>query len=151
MSGAGEASGTAMARELLDRYHHLDEAGRLWFFETLARDYGPDRARLAEAIESWRAQPTDEDASDLHFASEPRRQELIRRLNRAPGGTSELVAMRADLLLLIKGHTELAALDRDLVHLLASWFNRGFLVLRRIDWSTPANILEKIITLRSGA
>ena len=39
----------------------------------------------------------------------------------------------------------LAALDRDVVHLLASWFNRGFLVLRRIDWSTPANILEKII------
>jgi malonyl-CoA decarboxylase len=145
LSGLGEASGTAMARELLDRYHHLDEAGRLSFFETLARSYGPDREKLAEAIETWRAQPSDEDASDLHFASEPRRQELIRRLNRAPGGTSELVAMRADLLLLMNGHKELAALDRDVVHLLASWFNRGFLVLRRIDWSTPANILEKII------
>jgi malonyl-CoA decarboxylase len=145
LSGAGEASGTAMAREVLDRYHHLDDAGRLSFFESLARHYGPDRDKLAKAIETWRAQPTDEDASDLHFASEPRRQELIRRLNRAPGGTSDLVAMRADLLLLMNGHKELAALDRDVVHLLASWFNRGFLVLRRIDWSTPANILEKII------
>ena len=145
LSGRGEASGTAMAREVLDRYHHLDEAGRLSFFETLARSYGPDREKLAQAIETWRAQPTDDDASDLHFASEPRRQELIRRLNRAPGGTSDLVAMRADLLLLMNGHKELAALDRDVVHLLASWFNRGFLVLRRIDWSTPANILEKII------
>ncbi len=85
------------------------------------------------------------DASDLHFASEPRRQELIRRLNRAPGGTSDLVAMRADLLDHLNGDKDLAALDRDVVHLLASWFNRGFLVLRRIDWSTPANILEKII------
>jgi len=145
LSGRGEASGTAMAREVLDRYHQLDEAGRLRFFETLARRYGPDRERLAEAIEAWRAQPSDDDASDLHFASEPRRQELIRRLNRAPGGTGELVAMRADLLLLMHQHKDLAALDRDIVHLLASWFNRGFLVLRRIDWSTPANILEKII------
>ena len=145
LSGRGEASGTAMAREVLDRYHHLDKAGRLSFFWDLARNYGPDRERLAQAIETWRAQPNDDDASDLHFASEPRRQELIRRLNRAPGGTGELVAMRADLLDLMNGDKDLAALDRDIVHLLASWFNRGFLVLRRIDWSTPANILEKII------
>ena len=145
LSGRGEASGTAMAREVLDRYHHLDEAGRLSFFGDLARNYGPDRERLAHAIETWRAQPNDDDASDLHFASEPRRQELIRRLNRAPGGTSGLVAMRADLLDLLNGDKDLAALDRDVVHLLASWFNRGFLVLRKIDWSTPANILEKII------
>jgi malonyl-CoA decarboxylase len=145
LSGRGEASGTAMAREVFDRYHTLDDAERLAFFETLTRDFGPDREKLAEAIEAWRAQPSDEDASDLHFASEPRRQELIRRLNRTPGGTSELVAMRTDLLRLMKGHRDLAALDRDIVHLLSSWFNRGFLVLRRIDWSTPANILEQII------
>src|SRR2546429_3475368 len=75
LSGRGEASGTAMAREVLDRYHHLDAAGRLAFFEALARDYGPDRERLSQAIESWRMQPSDDDASDLHFASEPRRQE----------------------------------------------------------------------------
>ncbi len=145
LSGRGEASGTAMAREVLDRYRHLDEASRLAFFEALVCDYGPDRERLAQAIESWRARPSDDDASDLHFASEPRRQELIRRLNRAPGGTSELVAMRADLLHLMSRHKDLAALDRDVVHLLSSWFNRGFLVLRRIDWQTPANILEQII------
>jgi malonyl-CoA decarboxylase len=145
LSGRGEASGTAMAREVLDRYHHLDDASRVAFFEALVRDFGPDREKLSQAIESWRAQPSDEDASELHFASEPRRQELIRRLNRAPGGTSELVEMRADLLGLLNGYKDLAALDRDVVHLLSSWFNRGFLVLRKIDWSTPANILEKII------
>ncbi len=145
LSGRGEASGIAIAREVLDRYRQLDEAGRLAFFEMLARSYGPDRERLSQAIEAWRAQPSDEDASDLHFASEPRRQELIRRLNRAPGGTSELVALRADLIDLLNRHRDLAALDRDVVHLLSSWFNRGFLVLRRIDWQTPANILEQII------
>jgi malonyl-CoA decarboxylase len=145
LSGRGEASGTAIAQEVLDRYHDLDEAERLAFFEALARKFGPDREKLSQAIESWRAQPNDADAGDLHYASEPRRQELIRRLNRAPGGTSELVSMRADLLSLVNGHKDLAALDRDVAHLLSSWFNRGFLVLRRIDWSTPANILEQII------
>ncbi|WP_407156059.1 malonyl-CoA decarboxylase [Bradyrhizobium sp. STM 3557] len=145
VSGAGEASGTAMARDVLDGYHDLDAEGQKAFFTALVHNFGPDTAKLAKAIESWRAKPTDEGASALHFASEPRRQELIRRLNRAPGGTGELVAMRTDLLGLMKGHPELAALDRDVVHLLSSWFNRGFLVLRRIDWSTPANILEQII------
>ncbi|SDN66873.1 malonyl-CoA decarboxylase [Afipia sp. GAS231] len=145
LSGRGEASGIAIARDVFDGYHELDAAGRQSFFAALARDFGPDREKLSQAIESWRAQPSDDDASDLHFASEPRRQELIRRLNRAPGGTSELVSMRADLLSLMKGNKDLAALDRDVVHLLSSWFNRGFLVLRRIDWSTPANILEQII------
>jgi malonyl-CoA decarboxylase len=145
LSGRGEASGIAIARDVFDGYQQLDTAGRQIFFAALARDYGPDREKLSQAIELWRAQPSDDDASDLHFASEPRRQELIRRLNRAPGGTSELVSMRADLLSLMKNNKDLAALDRDVVHLLSSWFNRGFLVLRRIDWSTPANILEQII------
>ena len=145
VSGAGEASGTAMARDVLDGYHDLDAEGRKAFFTALVHDFGPDKTRLAKAIEDWRAAPSDEGASALHFASEPRRQELIRRLNRAPGGTPELVAMRTDLLDLLKANPELAALDRDIVHLLSSWFNRGFLVLRKIDWSTPANILEQII------
>ena len=145
LSGRGEASGTAMAREVLDRYHDLDEAGRIAFFTALARSYGPDQDKLQQAIDSWRASPTEDNVSDLHFASEPRRQELFRRLNRAPGATSELVTMRADLLDVKDGHRDLVALDRDVVHLLSSWFNRGFLVLRRIDWSTPAIILEKVI------
>lgn len=145
LSGRGEASGTAMARDVLDGYHELDADGRLAFFQELARRYGPDHERLKLALEAWDNYPSDADASDLHFASEPRRQELFRRLNRAPGGTGELVQMRADLLGLLKGRGDLVALDRDVVHLLSSWFNRGFLVLRKIDWSTPANILEQII------
>ena len=145
LSGRGEATGTAVAREVLDRYHELEDTARLTFFEALARDFGPDRQRLSKAIEAWQAQPGDGNGSLVHFASEPRRQELIRRLNRAPGGTADLVAMRSDLLTHLDGRKDLAAVDRDVVHLLGSWFNRGFLVLRRIDWSTPANILEQII------
>jgi malonyl-CoA decarboxylase len=145
LSGRGEASGTVIARGVLDRYQSLDAAGRLTFFETLAQKYGPDREKLEQAIEAWREAPTEDGAGELHFSSEPQRQELFRRLNRAPGATSELVQMRADLLDLKNSHKDLAVVDRDLVHLLSSWFNRGFLVLRRIDWSTPAIILEKVI------
>ena len=150
LSGRGEASGTAMASEVLDRYRDLDVDQRRAFFSALSQKFGPDRDKVNKAIEAWMADPGDGNGGALHFASEPRRQELIRRLNRAPGGTADLVEMRADLLDLMNGDKKagdknLAALDRDVVHLLGSWFNRGFLVLRRIDWSTPANILEKII------
>src|SRR6201996_999566 len=150
LSGRGEASGTAMASEVLDRYRDLNAEERRTFFKALSQNFGPDRNRVNKAIEAWMAEPGDGNGGALHFASEPRRQELIRRLNRAPGGTADLVEMRADLLDLMNGDKQasdknLAALDRDVVHLLGSWFNRGFLVLRRIDWSTPANILEKII------
>ncbi|MDB5521626.1 MAG: Malonyl-CoA decarboxylase [Tardiphaga sp.] len=145
LSGRGEASGTAIARQILDGYRALDSDGRVGFFEALARNYGPDADRLTKALDAWRDAPDGADAADLHFASEPRRQELFRRLNRAHGATHQLVSMRADLLDLRTGRKDLATLDRDLVHLLSSWFNRGFLVLRRIDWSAPAIVLEKVI------
>jgi malonyl-CoA decarboxylase len=123
----------------------LSDEGRRDFLQHLARDYGPDRARLETAIDAYRAEPTEINALHLHDAAEPRRQELIRRLNQAPGGTAALVHMREDIFRHERAWPELAALDADFRHLFSSWFNRGFLVLRPIDWNTPANILEKII------
>ncbi|HWG03644.1 MAG TPA: malonyl-CoA decarboxylase [Beijerinckiaceae bacterium] len=145
VSGRGEASGMALAAEILDRYQELDADARLTFFEALAEKFGPDEERLHKAVEAWQRSPGADRSADLHFVSEPRRQEFFRRLNRAPGATAALVRMRADLIALRGSHPALMPVDRDLAHLLASWFNRGFLVLRRIDWSTPAIVLEKII------
>jgi malonyl-CoA decarboxylase len=76
---------------------------------------------------------------------EPPRQELFRRLNLAPGGTRALVGMREDLIEHGYSDPDLVSVEDDLVHLLSSWFNRGFLVMQRITWSTPADILERII------
>lgn len=145
LSGQGEASGVALAQEILAAYAGLRSGERIAFFETLAQDFGPDAARLDKALAAHAAHPDARSVAEIHFASEPRRQELIRRFNRAPGATARLVAMRADLLGFLRRRPDLAEVDRDFVHLFASWFNRGFLVLRRIDWSTPANVLEKII------
>jgi malonyl-CoA decarboxylase len=145
LGGKGEASGTAMARRVLDIYETLSREEQLIFFEALAEDFGPDEALFEAAVEEWRQTGSETAATDLHFASEPKRQELFRRLNRAPDGTRTLVNMRADLLKLARGSPDLRRVDRDLAHLFSSWFNRGFLVLRRIDWSSPASVLEKII------
>ena len=146
LSGRGEASGAALARDILSRFAELTTGPRIAFFEALAERFGPDPARMETAIAAWRAQPDDQTAADVHAASEPRRQELFRRLNLAPGGTAALVRMREQLMdVLAHRDDDLGQVDADFVHLFSSWFNRGFLVLRRIDWSTPAIVLEKII------
>jgi len=143
LSRRGEASGTAIALDVLDQYARLDEAGRLTLFEMLAKQFGPDRKKLEQVVAAWHSNTATE--SDIHFASEPRRQELFRRLNRAPGGTTALVRIREQLLTCLSSKPELTIVDRDMAHLFFSWFNRGFLVLKPIDWTSPVNILERII------
>src|ERR1041384_505795 len=117
LSGRGEASGVALAREILRRYDELTTGPRIAFFEALATRFGVDRAALAKAVEAWKQSPTDEAAADLHVAAEPRRQELLRRLNLAPGGTAALVEMREQLLDAMDHRDDLAAVDADFVHL----------------------------------
>ncbi|MBS9476536.1 malonyl-CoA decarboxylase [Ancylobacter radicis] len=145
LSGRGEASGVALAADILTRYAHMKTGESIAFFEVLAEKFGPDSQRLAAALDSYARDGVAKAAAELHQASEPRRQELFRRFNLAPGGTLSLVRMRENLMEAMVRRRDLAEVDRDFAHLFASWFNRGFLVLKRIDWSTPANVLEKII------
>ena len=145
LTGRGEASGVALAREILVQYAELTIGPRIAFFEALAHTFGHDHARIDSAIAAWRASPDSESASELNLAAEPRRLELFRRLNLAPNGTAALVRMREQVLDAMDHRDDLGVIDSDFVHLFASWFNRGFLVLRRIDWSTPAIVLSKII------
>jgi malonyl-CoA decarboxylase len=144
LSRRGEASGVALAGSLVAAFAAAAPQERLAFLLLLAKRFGPDREAVAAAMEAvQRDEPNALEA--LHAAAEPRRQELLRRLNLAPGGTAALVRMREELLNHLKAHPELRAVDADFAHLFGSWFNRGFLVMRPIDWTTPANILEKII------
>jgi malonyl-CoA decarboxylase len=145
LSGRGEASGAALARDLLAVLRGLDAEARLALYRHLAAGFTPDEARLKAAAAAYLAEPTPARAAALADAAEPPRQELLRRMNHAQGGTLALVRMREELLGLLRAHPELKPLDEDLRHLFASWFNRGFLELRRIDWNTPAAVLEKLI------
>ena len=145
LSSRGEASGMALAAEILQQWSRLSEDEQRDFMLLLFEKFGPDSKRLDAAIETYRAERTARAVLELHRAAEPRRQELIRRLNLAPNGISTLVGMREQLLRLKADTPDLETVDADFAHLFASWFNRGFLILRPIDWSTPAHILEKII------
>ncbi|MDX3926330.1 MAG: malonyl-CoA decarboxylase [Shinella sp.] len=145
LSSRGEASGMALAKDILDRWQRFDAEGQRDFMLLLLSRFGPDTERLERAIDAYRAEPGPKALLELHIAAEPRRQELIRRLNLAPGGIATLVRMREILLKLKVDNPDLDAVDADFAHLFGSWFNRGFLVLRPINWSTPADILEKII------
>jgi len=145
LTARGEASAVARAAEILEDYAALDARGRLAFLKILANAFIAEPERLDRAIEEYRARPDAVSARNLHDAAEPRRQELLRRLNLAPGGTAALVRMREDVLRQLAGAPDLRPLDADFAHLFTSWFNRGFLLLRRIDWQTPAAVLEKII------
>ena len=145
LSGRGEISGMRRAGDILARYSDMDQAARTGFFRWMASALDVDTGRIMETAQAYRDAPGADSYAALAAASEPPRQELLRRLNQAPGATRDLVRMRLDLLRLLRHHPELAALDIDFSHLFRSWFNRGFLVLRPIDWHTPANILEKIV------
>ena len=145
LSSRGEASGMALAKDILDRWQRLDAEGQRDFMLLLLSAFGPNTERLERAIDTYRAEPAPKALLELHIAAEPRRQELIRRLNLAPNGIATLVGMREILLKLKVDNPDLDAVDADFAHLFGSWFNRGFLVLRPINWSTPADILEKII------
>jgi malonyl-CoA decarboxylase len=145
LGGRGEASGIALSREILQRYGAMDEEAQIAFFECLHRDFAPDPEAIREAADAYLDTHAVQDFLTLAAVVEPPRQELLRRLNMAPHATEELVAMRADLLGLLADRPMLRDVDADFRHLLSSWFNRGFLRLERIDWHTPADILEKLI------
>ncbi len=145
VSTRGEASGVALASRVLAEFEKLDGDGRLDFYLELAERFDCDPARVKAAADLFAEDSTPEALSELMEAVESPRQELFRRLNLAPGGTEALVELRRDLLTVMKKTPTLRRIDLDLAHLFASWFNRGFLMLRPIDWSTPASVLEKII------
>lgn len=144
-SSRGEASGVALASAIIERYRDLDDASRLDYLSWLNESLAPDARRLEAAARAYLDDPSDGRIIELSHAVEAPRQEFLRRLNQAPGATSAIVAMRADLLASGRHRHDLRSLDTDLVHLLTSWFNRGFLEMRSITWSTPADILERII------
>jgi malonyl-CoA decarboxylase len=145
LSERGEASGALVARQLHEALGALDAGDRHGFQHYVATQFQPDKAALRAAAQRYLADGTAEAAAALAQAADPPRQELLRRMNMAPGGTGALVAMRSEINARLRSEPELKLLDTDLQHLFASWFNRGFLELRRIDWQTAAAVLEKLI------
>lgn len=145
LGSAGETTRQVIAQEILSRFEALEDGKKLEFFRHIATQMNIDPEHVRTTLDEYERAPGKASYRAFAEAVEPKRQELIRQLNKVPGATGNLVKMRADLLRLGLKEPELAALDLDFRHLFASWFNRGFLVLRPISWESPAHILEKII------
>jgi malonyl-CoA decarboxylase len=144
----GEISARNRAAKLAETYLEADEAGRLEFLRTLA-GFDADSAGVAAAYAKVQAagDPADRAAATaaLRRALESPRLRLLTQFTTIPDGMKFLVDLRGSLLARSKSEKLLAALDSDLRGLLASWFDLGFLELRRIDWSSPASLLEKLV------
>lgn len=145
----GEASGLALAYEVVADYQALDDANRLLFFEALADDFSADSDAVLAAADGYKRNPTEANLSALARAAEAPRIKLFRRMNMAPDATPVLVKMRGAMIQALDDLPQLKAVETDLKHQFISWFNRGFLELRVIDWNTPASILERIIQYES--
>ena len=145
ISERGEVSGAVIARDALAAYNALPKVARPSFYDALAAEFTPDTAELEQTYQAYHSQPTQANLIRLQRCVEAPRQELFRRLNTATGGTATLVGMRREVIGALKAHPEWEGIDADLEHLFSSWFNRGFLALERIDWYTPAIVLEKLI------
>ncbi|MDQ6679979.1 MAG: malonyl-CoA decarboxylase, partial [Pseudomonadota bacterium] len=145
LSERGDANSGAIASELVQRFSRLGELRQLEFFDHLAREFSPSPQLVLASAQAYAGQASAENLMRLSEAVEPPRQELLRRINRVPGGTAVIVAMRRTLLQSLRKRPELRALEADFVHLLSSWFNPGFLEMQKVDWGSPARLLEQLI------
>ena len=145
MDSDGEYSSLLLAARILNAFEKLGDEERSDFFQILNNDYDLDIEALKEVVAQYESNPNAQMLDQLTLTAEPRRQELLRRLNLAPEGTRRLVKVRESLLKHKKQNPELGRTDNDFRHLFNAWFNRGFLLMQPIDWTTPAHILEKII------
>ena len=141
----GQSVSFGLAARAISHYKKLDPSSRTEFYEALSTRYDPDVDSITNALEHHKSKRNAETLIELIRATEPPRQELLRRLNRVPSGTSIILKMREEILKNMKSAPALRAVDADFEHLLSSWFNPGFLELKRLDWMTPAHLLEKVI------
>ena len=145
ISNKGAAFGITVARDITELYQTLSIDNKILFFKSINEKYRPSFTKVNEAIDVYKNSQNEKTLSDLFKVSEGKRRELFMRMNMAPNGTSIIVSLREDLLKILKENKDLASLDEDLKHLFKSWFNPGFLKLKKITWDTKAAILEKII------
>jgi malonyl-CoA decarboxylase len=145
LSERGEVSGARIGSEIFSLYESFDNDAQTAFFDGLVEEFSPNSEDIWRAATAYRADPSSANLGQLQRAVEPSRQEVFRRLNVAGPGVAALVRMRRDVLRELDARPHWQGIDADLLHLFRSWFNRGFLELRQIEWRTSAVILEQLI------
>lgn len=154
MSDVGESSMRAVATAALSAYADLDDDGKFRFFSHINTAYDVDAEQVRAAFHQWddvrgTGSHAGEELIELFGAVEPARQQLLRRMNHAPGATLALVEMRSDLRRLMRQHPSFRPLDHDFHHLLTSWFNRGFLRMAEVTWNSPPELRQHLLRYES--
>ena len=143
MSTSGEVSSMVYAEHLLNLIEEQDDKSLIKFLKTLLSNYDIDTKKLLKDVKIYSSEKNEQNLKKIRSSSEPKWIELFRRLNSTTNGTFRLVKLRERIRALKE--PELKTFDSGLLNLFKYWFNPSFLVLEKIDWETPANILEKII------
>ena len=143
MSTSGEVSSLVFAEHLLNLIEDLDDNALKKFLKDLLKNYDIDTKVLLRDVKNYSSNKNTENFEKIRISSEPGWIELFRRLNSSSNGTYRLVKLRERIRSL--NDEDLKIFDLRLLKLFKYWFNPSFLVLEKIDWETPANILEKII------
>tara|TARA_B100000941_G_scaffold23252_1_gene13993 strand:- start:646 stop:1908 length:1263 start_codon:yes stop_codon:yes gene_type:complete len=143
MSTTGEVSSLVYSEHLLNLIEKLDDKSLYKFLNHLLSNYDIDTKKLTKDVKNYSSEKNDKNLQKIRISSEPKWIELFRRLNSTSNGTYRLVKLREKIRAM--NNPELKAFDSGLLKLFKYWFNPSFLVLEKIDWETPANILEKII------
>ena len=143
MSTSGEVSSLVFAEHLLNLIEDLDDNGLKKFLKDLLKNYDINTKVLLKDVKNYSSNKNTENFEKIRISSEPGWIELFRRLNSSSNGTYRLVQLRERIRSL--NDEDLKTFDLRLLKLFKYWFNPSFLVLEKIDWETPANILEKII------
>ena len=143
MSTSGEVSSMVYAEHLLNLIEEQDDKSLIKFLKTLLSNYDIDTKKLLKDVKVYSSEKNEQNLKKIRSSSEPKWIELFRRLNSTTNGTFRLVKLRERIRALKQ--PELKTFDSGLLNLFKYWFNPSFLVLEKIDWETPANILEKII------
>lgn len=144
----GEASARKRVALLAEIYAHANDDGRREYLKLLASEFSPDDEHIAAVIRDYlQAKGADRRKvqRDLRRALNSPRVTIFKQFNLLPEGVKFLVNMRTDVARFVRNTRELEAIDEELYGLLASWFDVGNLELRRITWSSPAALLEKLI------
>ncbi len=143
----GEVSARSHAAVLGQAYLELNDEGRYRFLKLIADEFGITEDDLAATLKQYLQEPDDSGSllAQIKDQLTPPWMKLFTQFNALPSGVKFLVDMRADLVRFSREQPGLNSLNNDLQQLLVSWFDIGFLDLKRITWDEPASLLEKLI------
>ena len=145
LEARGESSSNIISEQLFKKIEDLDDSELLEFFRDISKKFDVEGSKILEAAKKYNQNNSAQNLETVLEASQPKRIEILSKLNSSYKGTIRLVKLREKLFLFLKKYPDLKRVDNDFLKLFKNWFNSGFLILKKINWSTPALILEKVI------